>query len=481
MLDISDIHEKERLRLLTLKSYAILDSEPEKAFNSLVELASLIFDVPISTVTLVDEKRQWFKAKTGLFATETPRDISFCQYTINQSHPLVIENALEDPRFNNNPLVVGDPFLRFYAGVPLIAKDNQVIGSFCIMDQKPKNLSAKDLRTLQFLANQCMQLIEYRVEHSKYVDLTNEVIEANKKIIQNQKLWRTALDAAGNGVWDFDVLTGEAYFGANWYAMLGYENTELPPNLDTWINLLHEDDRENAIAELEQHISKKDSKYAAEFRMRCKNGNYKWILSSGSVIERDEFDAPLRMVGIHTDISNVKEKDHQIWMQANYDSLTNLPNRNLFFDRLKEVIKLSSREHLKLALFFIDLDGFKQVNDQLGHQAGDSLLKELAKRVKSHIRESDTFARLGGDEFTFILTEVDTEEYIKTFADKLINLIGSPFDIEGQQTNVTASIGISIYPHDGDNPDDLLKVADNAMYDAKAKGKNQYQINSKIC
>jgi diguanylate cyclase (GGDEF)-like protein len=176
----------------------------------------------------------------------------------------------------------------------------------------------------------------------------------------------------------------------------------------------------------------------------------------------------------------VRRKVHQIelYHSANYDKLTNLPNRSMFMDRLNQVLKESKRYERKFALLFIDLDGFKAVNDTLGHDAGDELLIEVANRLQTGVRESDTVARLGGDEFTIIFSMINSLTDAELGAQKIIENLSAPFNIKGQDTKIGASIGVSVYPDNGDDVELLLKKSDSAMYLAKKEGKNTYRLSS---
>ncbi len=175
----------------------------------------------------------------------------------------------------------------------------------------------------------------------------------------------------------------------------------------------------------------------------------------------------------------VKRKLHQaeLYRSANYDKLTDLPNRALFMDRLNQVLKQSKRYDRKFGLLFIDLDGFKAVNDSQGHDAGDELLIQVAARLSGCVRESDTVARLGGDEFTVILSDIAGTEGAERVAKKIIETIAAPFEIKARETGIGASIGVSVFPDNGDNFDILLKKADDAMYLAKKQGKNDYRVS----
>ncbi|MEM7564781.1 MAG: GGDEF domain-containing protein, partial [Pseudomonadota bacterium] len=173
------------------------------------------------------------------------------------------------------------------------------------------------------------------------------------------------------------------------------------------------------------------------------------------------------------------QADQLIWKKANYDSLTGLPNRNLLRERLGQELNKARRQKLQLALLFIDLDHFKQVNDTLGHQKGDELLARVGERLGQCMRDSDTIARLGGDEFTVIAVELNNRSAVEKIADKVINELSREFKLEEESIYLSASIGIAFYPDHGDDMDQLIRSADSAMYDAKNSGKNRFSYFSK--
>lgn len=179
-----------------------------------------------------------------------------------------------------------------------------------------------------------------------------------------------------------------------------------------------------------------------------------------------------------SDIGVRLEKQKVIWKQANYDELTALPNRNLFYDRLDQAIAHAGRSGAQVALLFVDLDGFKAVNDRFGHEAGDELLRIAAERLGGCVRDSDTVARQGGDEFTIVLPQVARDEEVRTVAAKVLEQLCAPFLLGNQEVRVSASIGIAFYPRDGGNGITLIKHADLAMYQAKASGRNAWRFFS---
>lgn len=174
-------------------------------------------------------------------------------------------------------------------------------------------------------------------------------------------------------------------------------------------------------------------------------------------------------------LTRLKQTNEQITHLAHHDALTNLPNRILFYDRLNHAIIRARRDKVSAAVLFVDIDGFKGINDTLGHDAGDALLREVARRISSCVRDSDTVARIGGDEFTVILNNVLAPESEELVAKKIVGAIASPFMLNGKNCSVSCSVGISLYPNHGETAEQLVKLADAAMYLAKHSGKNCFR------
>ena len=209
------------------------------------------------------------------------------------------------------------------------------------------------------------------------------------------------------------------------------------------------------------------------------NGSSKRRRKDGSLVDVEIFGVPVfvegnqvGVLGLYQDITARKESEHQLQFLATHDLLTVLPNRFLFNDHLQQALTKAKRYHRSFAVLFLDLDGFKEVNDTFGHQKGDLILQQVAKRLKSCVRESDMLARQGGDEFSFILEDIKDEQAAISISNKILAGLAEPFLIEGGELSVTASIGISLYPEDGEDIEALLKKADSAMYKAKGSGGN---------
>ena len=211
------------------------------------------------------------------------------------------------------------------------------------------------------------------------------------------------------------------------------------------------------------------------YRIRRKDGESMWLESTTRAMTGPEGEA-LEIVWVSRDVSERRHAEEQIEYQAYHDALTGLPNRLLFRDRLTVALAHARRHETSLAVMFLDLDRFKNVNDTLGHTLGDELLRIVADRLRHVLREGDTIARMGGDEFTILLSDLRSAEDAAKIAQKLLDAVAEPMPIEGHELFVTTSIGISLYPDDGDSADSLLKNADNAMYRAKETGRNAFQL-----
>ena len=310
---------------------------------------------------------------------------------------------------------------------------------------------------------------------SHIIKVTNNELKAT-----NDRL-KAAIDGSRDGLWEWNIQKSEVFYSTRLKEMIGYDEDELDSSLRTWANLIHTDDKKVAFQEIKYAI-KNQTSINNRYRIKHKNGDYIWVLNRGKALYDQNGEATL-VAGFLTDITEevlaqeeVKKQKTILHHQAHHDSLTGLPNRVLFLDRLKQAIKKAKRSFSKIAVLFIDLDNFKKINDSMGHNVGDEVLVKVTKRLQKHIRKSDTLARLGGDEFIIIIDEIKDEDLVIHLAQKLVNAMVNPFKIHNQEIYLTNSIGISIFPEDGFSADALLKNADAAMYKAKDNGKNTYQF-----
>ncbi|OWW20532.1 EAL and GGDEF domain-containing protein [Noviherbaspirillum denitrificans] len=306
-------------------------------------------------------------------------------------------------------------------------------------------------------------------------DITAQKRAEDDLRISNER-WKLAIEGTGDGVWDWDMQTGEVCYSPRWKEMIGYADNEIGNTVVEWRDRLHPEDAMATLAALQECLDGKVSTFTDEHRLHCKDGCWKWVMARAVVVARDERRRPLRLTGTMTDISAKKESDERIWRDANFDTLTGLPNRRLFRDRLDQEVRKAHRTGVQAALLFIDLDRFKEVNDLLGHDAGDLLLTQAARRLSDCVRESDTVARLGGDEFTVIVTELDSVGHVEVIAKKILDALDAPFHLGNEVAYVSGSVGITLYPNDASTPEELIRNADQAMYAAKAGGRDQFSF-----
>jgi diguanylate cyclase (GGDEF)-like protein/PAS domain S-box-containing protein len=287
---------------------------------------------------------------------------------------------------------------------------------------------------------------------------------------------RHALEGAGDAVWDWKTQTGEFHYSKRFTEMLGYAENELGDRSERIFKIIHSDDERRIVSELHTFLKQGAGHYVSEMRLVCKDGSWKWILCRGTVTHRDEAGLPSLMVGTFTDITLFKQHEKQLEHIAHYDALTGIPNRVLLADRLQQALAHTKRQGSILAVCYLDLDGFKLVNDTMGHEAGDRVLIEVTKRIKDTIRGDDTVARLGGDEFAVLLQGLNAAEECSASLNRLLEAISQPIEIKGKLFEVSASIGVALYPSDDQDADTLLRHADQAMYTAKQSGKNRYYL-----
>jgi len=297
--------------------------------------------------------------------------------------------------------------------------------------------------------------------------------EQETRLRQADDLWKLALESNGDGVWDWYVQTGVEIYSPRYLQMYGYSPDEIQPSPAEFDALTHPDDLAQMGLDREAHFSGRAALYSNEHRVRCKDGNWKWILSRGMVISRDEEGRPLRMVGTHTDITARKQNEALIWQQAHFDALTGLPNRRLLRERLEQAQHMAWKSGRAVAVLFIDLDHFKEVNDLLGHAMGDLLLVQATQRIVACAPPPHTVARMGGDEFTVVLGEIESPQQAEAIAQNILQTLAFAFRLEGERVFVSASIGFSLYPADGEQIETLFKHADQALYMAKAAGRNR--------
>ena len=444
-------------RLKTLSEYGFLNTPPEEDFDRLTQLAARLFDVPVSLVTLVGDRVQFPKSGTGVDICETGRELSFCTYSILDDSVLIVPDATKDARFSGDPLVVGPPHLRFYAGAPLKSPLGYNVGALCLIDTKPReDFSENDRKTLGDLAILVVERMKTR--------RLERVNQDSQRRFQN--IAATSPDAM-----IFTSASGKIIF---WNAAAGrlfqYTPAEaigqnidiiIPPHIKKVRDLAKQIKERGGVETIlnrtiEIIVARKDgSEFPIEFSLAT--WQEKGYATYGAIIR---------------DITERKAHERELDRIARYDKLTGLPNRMLLLEILRKAIRNKSAA----TVLIVGVDRFRHVNSTLGRSAADEVLANVSKRIAECARREDTVARFGGDKFAILLPNMaDPCELDRICAD-VLSSVEKPMQIGGEQINVGASIGISIAPAHGDDADDLTAHAELALHQAKADGGHTRRI-----
>lgn len=300
--------------------------------------------------------------------------------------------------------------------------------------------------------------------------------DAQHSLEKSEERLRLVLKGSTDAPWDWDLVTGEVYYSERWWNMLGYPSGEGIEDSEAWRRLLHPDD-DGMITEYLAHLLPSTREgFSLEFRLRHHDGHYVPVLSRGFIL-RDASGMAVRMSGVNTDLTERKRTERRIYELAYFDQLTGLPNRRFLIEELEHALARSRRSGHCSALLYLDLDNFKLLNDTMGHDMGDMLLRQVARRLKASVGDSDQLARLGGDEFVVVLEGLGhSSSSAAAEADrvgtKIVSTLGQPYQLGSLLFKSSASIGITLFNGSGSDIETLLKQADLAMYRAKASGRD---------
>jgi diguanylate cyclase (GGDEF)-like protein/PAS domain S-box-containing protein len=296
---------------------------------------------------------------------------------------------------------------------------------------------------------------------------------AEQRVREREAQLSLTISAATLSLWDWNLQTGLITGDSRWQALHGLQPGEGDAGVP-WQTAIAPQHLESIEAECRRHAAQSTTPFDATWQVRSQGGGALWLRNLGTIIERDLRGGPLRMVGVGIDVTSQHEKQAVLQLLAHHDALTGLPNRVLMGDRLQDAMD-SAREHGTLmGLAYLDLDGFKPVNDRPGHGAGDQLLVVIAGRLSRALRPMDCVARLGGDEFAVLMPDLASREECERLLRGLMDGVAAPYQLEGERVVVTASIGYTLFPDDEADADTLLRHADQAMYVAKQAGRNRY-------
>lgn len=291
---------------------------------------------------------------------------------------------------------------------------------------------------------------------------------------ENERTHKLVLDGANDAIWQCNIETKHIYISKKWANISGYDIDDVI-NAKKIKNIIYAQDIENIKSDYNNYICQKTLFFQSEFRIKTKDKDYKWVYVRGKAL-RNEEGKPIKLAGSLTDITERKNIESQMRQMAYFDSLTNLPNKTFFMSRLESVIKESIAVNNKGAVIFVDLDNLKKINDTLGHDYGNQLLKIVSNVLEFSVNESNNVARIGGDEFLILLPNISNRNDVVKVCKKIIDTFKNPIELGEKNIYTSASMGISVFPEDGNDIDVLLKNADTAMYKSKTKGKNKYSF-----
>jgi diguanylate cyclase (GGDEF)-like protein/PAS domain S-box-containing protein len=296
------------------------------------------------------------------------------------------------------------------------------------------------------------------------------------RLAESEERYALAASGANDGLWDWDIAGDRVYFSPRWREQLHLREAGVGDRIEGWLARVHPDDQLDVRSALHAHLAGEAPKLKVEYRILDGGGRYRWMLCRALAI-RDGDGNAYRMAGSQTDISDRKQAEEQLMHDALHDGLTGLANRRLLLEQVGHSIRLAQRrKDYHFAVVILDLDRFKNINDSLGHSAGDRLLCQMAERIAGHLRGSDTLARTGGDEFAILFDDIGEYAHLNGLIERIQHEISLPFTLHEQEVATSASIGITLSAPGYERAEDMLRDADIALYRAKALGKNRHEL-----
>ena len=332
------------------------------------------------------------------------------------------------------------------------------------------------------------EVIDRKLAESKALDLAQNLEErvqertvelefAKMAVHKSEERFALAVQGAEDGIWDWDLGQHTLYLSPRWKAILGYKDHEFPATIDAWLAAVHPEDLD-LVRDL-LIFSDTHPNIRQEYRMKHKDGRQIWVLCRGVVIRDETSGVALRAAGSQTDITQRKLTEDALRDSLTRDPLTELPNRALFLDRLDQALLKQRHQESQVTVVLLDIDGFKALNEQYGHATGDDILREVARRILSSLRQTDTLARLGNDEFALLLLDIDGEQQAQVALERIKNVLNTPIPSGQRDVEMSYSIGIKHLQQGETRADEVLISAENALRHAKQQGGNQVQVLDK--
>lgn len=426
---------------------------PERDCDQLASLTAELLGAPICLITFVGDDKLWLKARVGLNIETIPREISFCTHTIESPDPLIILDARLDARFADNPLVTGEPGIRFYGGAPILAPDGTRLGALCVIDDEPRiAFGVHELRCLVRMA-----------------EMVSERLEAGRHA-RKEKAATSFSDAAGLAVITADVHGAVTYWNPAAERLFGHPTSAVTgATMDIIVPERFRNAHNAGLQRLREGGRPKLKGKSVEVIAVHADGHEFPIELSLSI-----WNGPRGLeFGAHVqDLTERRAREGALERLALHDTLTGLLNVRAFSDAVSNGIAKDGRA----ALLVIDLDGFKSVNDTLGHAIGDALLQSVALRLTTISPEGSTVGRLGGDEFGILLSGDTSLFAARDAAGAVVRSLSETYYVDDHRLQLAASLGIALAPYHADNADELLARADLAMFKAKEGGGSAYRL-----
>lgn len=461
---------KQQAATAELGRQALAGVDLEELFNEAARLVSATLDLKYAGVSELraDERRVSVLAsvgwRRGIIGEEEGKILkkSSLRKILSSAEPHEIRRTPAQAKKLKS--AIGGVELRQTMGMRIIGRD-RAFGILSVHSPQIRTFSRDDVNFIKTVAYILGVAVEQR--------------QASDNLRESEHRFDLAVQGSNDGIWDWDLVADKMYFSSRWKSMLGVKDDEFSAGFQDWINRIHPEDQEEFDTALESHLHGDTPYFSCEHRVMHRDGSYHWMLARGMAVRDDKGNAS-RMAGSLSDITNTKRTESQLLKDALHDALTGLPNRALYTDRLTQAISRSSRNaEILFAVMFLDFDRFKMVNDSLGHSYGDQMLIEIGNRLSECVRDVDTVARLGGDEFAILLEGLENEEMAEEVARRINHALGQPFHLAGKEIVSNASIGIAFSSLGYSHPEEMIRDADIAMYQAKAEGRARHVVFEK--
>lgn len=388
-------------------------------------------------------------------------------HVIRHGRSFLSHDSNQEPQINPEiEMEIGK--VRQFIAVPILGQQDGLIGCLLLLNKKVGDFSEDELTRVEQLTS----ITSIAINNAIHLSERQRIEEDLQKSVAT---YRTLVEQIPAITYIATLDRSRILFvSPQVETLLGHSPGDFLSEPDMWKKQIHEEDRERVLAEF-RHSYSVGAPFHSEYRITRHDGEVVCFKDAADVVRDNE--QALYLQGVMYDITERKQFEEKLAQMAYFDPLTGLANRSLFDDRLSQSVAHAKRHKQRFAILYLDLDGFKAVNDTMGHKVGDEVLAETARRLQQCVREVDTVARMGGDEFTIILNGINSDDDISLVAAKLLKAIGAPYEKAGAQNEISASIGIAIYPDHTSNTDALITAADNAMYLAKNAGKNRYYFS----